>query len=278
MKEKYKSFLDGLHKKFSAGQYIVGSGCGSGLSSKGAREGGADFLACYSTAVYRTRGMPTLLSFLPYDDCNKITLEAFPNVKVGSGDLPVLIGMGAHDPRYTIDQLIDKAEEVGADGTVNEFFIGYFQGHPLKAAVDAAGMGFSREIELLRRTLDRGMLTLTWTFDVEESARVAAEGGPLIGLMLSPENSGMKDKDDIDAVVRYAVKMAEAAMKENPDSLLFLHGGVVEKYEDVRYVLQRTPAHGFFTGSSGERIPVAPAIAEAVRNFREIPFVPYSGE
>ena len=93
--------------------------------------------------------------------------------------------------------------------------------------------------------------------------------------MLYPDNCGMQDGNDYDAVVRFAIKMAEAAFRENPDTVLFLHGGAVEKYEHVRYVLQRTPVQGFFTGSSGERIPVVPAIADTVRNFREIPFVPY---
>ncbi len=275
MKKQYEDFLAGLHSRYDGGGYVVGSGCGSGLSAKGAVAGGADFLACYSTAVYRTRGLPTLLSFLPYDDCNKITQEAFPNVKVGSGDRPVLIGCGAHDLRWTVDGLIDKAEELGADGTVNEFFIGYFRGHSLKKAVDDAGMGFSRELELVRKTLDRGLLSLTWVFDEQEAAAAASLGAPLIGLMLYPENCGMKDPDDYDSVVAFAIKMAEAAFKENPDAILFLHGGAAEKYENVRYILQRTPVQGFFTGSSGERIPVVPAIADTVRNFREIPFVPY---
>ena len=275
MKEQYKKFLEGLHKRYENGGYIVGSGCGSGLSAKGAVAGGADFLACYSTAVYRTRGLPTLLSFLPYDDCNKITQEAFPNVKVGSGDKPVLLGVGAHDLRWTVDRLVDKAEELGADGTVNEFFIGYFRGHPLKKQVDEAGMGFSRELELLRKSLDRGMITLTWAFDEEEVAAIAAEGAPMIGLMLYPENCQMMGPDDYDSVVRFTEKLAATAFRENPNTLLFLHGGAVEKYDKVKYILQRTPVQGFFTGSSGERIPVAPAIAKTVKEFRDIPFVPY---
>lgn len=273
MREEYIKFLNELHQRYAEGGYIVGSGVGSGLSAKGAVMGGADFMACYSTAVYRTQGVPTVLSFLPYDNCNEITLKAFPNVKIESGDKPVLIGMGAHDPRLTTDRMVDLAEEVGADGTVNEFFIGYMKPHGVVATMEKLGLGFERELEFMKKTLARGMMTLTWTFDPVESARVASEGGTMIGLMLGADNTGMANSRDYDAVVRYATKMAEAALQENPNVLLFLHGGVVEKYEDVKYVIQRTPVHGFFTGSSGERIPVAPAIAEAVRGFREIEFV-----
>ena len=276
MKDKYIKFLSELHKRYESGGYIVGCGCGSGLSAKGAVLGGADFLACYSTAVYRTRGIPTALSFLPYDDCNKITLEAFPNVKIESKDKPVLIGMGAHDPRLSVERMVELAQEVGADGTVNEFFIGYFQYHGLKQTMENLGLGFNRELEFIKKTLDKGMVTMMWTFNPQEAAKAAAIGSPFVGLMLGEDNCGMKGPSDYDSVVRYVIKMADAARKENPDVLLFLHGGVVEKYEDVKYVLQRTPVNGFFTGSSGERIPVAPAIAEAVEKFRNIGFAPYA--
>lgn len=78
---------------------IIMAGVGSGLTAKGAVLGGADLLAVYNTAVYRIKGLPTALAFLPYDDANQLTLTAAPEIIANAGNVPVLLGFGAHDPR-----------------------------------------------------------------------------------------------------------------------------------------------------------------------------------
>ena len=48
---------------------------GCGLTAKAACSGAADIIAVYNTAVYRVRGLPTSLAFLPYDDTNENLMD-----------------------------------------------------------------------------------------------------------------------------------------------------------------------------------------------------------
>src|SRR6516225_9544590 len=87
----------------ASGSPVIVAGVGSGLTARGAASGGADVIAVYNTAVYRVRGVPTALAFLPYDDANTLTLAAAPEVIAAAGQVPVLLGFGAHDPRRSLD-------------------------------------------------------------------------------------------------------------------------------------------------------------------------------
>jgi len=76
---------------------ILMFGAGTGLTAKCADLGGADLVAVYSTAKYRMMGLPTLLAWMPYEDCNicvkEMAREIIPVVKEG----PCIAGIGAHN-------------------------------------------------------------------------------------------------------------------------------------------------------------------------------------
>ncbi|MCP4329460.1 MAG: phosphoenolpyruvate hydrolase family protein [Alphaproteobacteria bacterium] len=127
-----------------SGRPLIMAGVGSGLTARGAVKGGADLLAAYSTAVYRCRGLPSLLSFLPYDNANDLTFAVAPDVLAHAGVCPVILGLGAHDPGQPIENLLDAVESLGAAGVMNEPFVGMY-GQEIKAELDAAGLGFQRE-------------------------------------------------------------------------------------------------------------------------------------
>jgi len=92
-----------LLERRATGAAIVVAGVGSGLTASAAAAGGADLIATYGTAVYRILGVPTALAFLPYDDANKLTLDLLPEIVERSGGAPVVAGLGAHDPRRSIE-------------------------------------------------------------------------------------------------------------------------------------------------------------------------------
>jgi len=56
-----------------------------------------------------------------------------------------------------------------------------------------------------------------------------------------------------------------AAVREiEPDTILVCHGAAMETPEDAQYMLDHTSGHGFWTGSSTERLPIERAVLEAV--------------
>src|SRR5690606_18573983 len=124
---------------------VIVAGVGSGITARAAVAGGADFIATYSTARYRIQGIPTGLAFLPYDNCNEITFSLVPEVTAATSESPLILGLGAHDPRMPVYELLDRTEALGVYGVTNEPFVGMY-GETFKKQMDAVGFGVNKEI------------------------------------------------------------------------------------------------------------------------------------
>lgn len=256
-----------------AGRPVIMAGVGSGLTAKGAAQGGADLLAVYNTAVYRIQGLPTALAFLPYDDANQLTMSTAPEVMANAGDTPVLLGFGAHDPRKPVPMLVDHAERLGAAGVTNEPFLGLC-GYELRVQLENAGIGFVRELELVEHAVSRGLLTLGWVFSTEEAHEMVKAGAQIIGAMAggitAGGSAGGVQTASIDQAVEQVGAVVEAVKTYSQDILVLGHGGPLADPESVSEVLRKTGADGYATGSSGERVPVEQGVAETIHQFKSI--------
>ena len=58
----------------------------------------------------------------------------------------------------------------------------------------------------------------------------------------------------------------------HPDVILVAHGAAMENPEDAQYMLNHTSGHGFWTGSSTERLPIKRAVTAAAREFTSLRF------
>ena len=74
----------------------------------------------------------------------------------------------------------------------------------------------------------------------------------------------------LDEAVEATQTIIDAGRAVNANVIALVHGGPMEKPEDVSYVLQRTTAQGFVGASSIERLPVESAIVGAVKAFKKI--------
>lgn len=265
--------LAGLRSAGDQGRALVVAGVGCGLTAKGAAAGGADLLCAYNTAAYRIQGLPTAMAFLPYDDCNALALAIAPQVVAAAGAVPVALGLGAHDPRRDLDRLIGQARDLGCAGVTNEPFIGMYEGD-LRRQMEAAGLGFGREVELIRRARLAGMLTLAYAFTPEEAVTMADAGADLIGAMVGGVTSGGAaggaDTIGLDQAVLTVSAMLEALDRAGHRLPVLAHGGPLNGVGPVRAVLERTGAAGYITGSTGERLPTLEAVRASVAAFQAI--------
>jgi predicted TIM-barrel enzyme len=264
-----ENLVSRLLERRAGGGAIVVAGVGSGLTASAAVAGGADLIATYGTAVYRILGVPTALAFLPYDDANKLTFGLLPEIVGRSGGTPVIAGLGAHDPRRSVEWLVEEAIAGGAAGVTNEPFAGIY-GPALQAELEAAGYGFGREVALLQAAARRGLLTLGWAFDDAETRRLCDAGVDVIGAMAGI-TGGRGDADEAGAAIDRLGSMVETARRARPESIVVLHGGPLGDPPAVAAALARTGADGYATGSSAERTPVFAAVRDAVAAFRAIP-------
>ncbi|MDL2210239.1 phosphoenolpyruvate hydrolase family protein [Desulfovibrio sp. OttesenSCG-928-O18] len=247
-------------------------GAGIGLTAKCAEKGGADLIGVYSTAIFRMRGLPSLLAWLPYgnvtEDLLKMAGEIVPVVK----DAPLIAGVGAHDPSLDLDSFLDKLADMGFSGVTNEPFAAMY-GEYFLNEMEKSGIGFSREVELIRIADKKDMFSVAWAMSPDQARQMAEAGADVIGGMIGVTTGGMSgtaETASLDDAVAQINAIMEAARKVNPDILVLTHGGPLNDVETARASIQRTGAHGYAAGSSGERIPTERAIVAITEAYRDI--------
>lgn len=274
MAKKYtrNEILQRLRSQVKNGKPILMFGAGIGLTAKSAELGGADLIAIYSTAIYRMRGLPSLMAFMPYSDANehvrRMAREILPAVK----EVPCIVGIGAHDPTLNMEGFIDEMMGMGFSGVTNEPFTGIY-GPAFAAQLESAGIGFSKEVELIRCAHIKDIFTVAWVFNPDEAKRMAAAGADVIGALVGVTTGGLTGakrslslKEATDAVQ----EMCSAAKQVNPDILVISHGGPFKDPETAEYSITHTDAVGYAAGSSGERLPTEKAVLEITKAYKKM--------
>lgn len=268
-----QEYLKKLFGRADRGEPIIVAGVGCGLTARGAAAGGADLLCTYNTAVYRIHGVPTAMAFLPYDDCNQLTFSVAAQVIAAAGQTPVALGLGAHDPRRDLERMVEDALRIGAAGIANEPFIGMYDGD-LRRQMDAAGLGFNRELELIRIAGRKGLVTLGYVFSTEEAVQMADAGVDLIGAMVggvtSGGTAGGAKTIDLSEAMRTTEEIVAALDRTGRKIPVLPHGGPLNDVGPVAEVFNATRAMGYVTGSTGERVPTEHAVCGKIREFKAI--------
>ncbi|MDY5160088.1 phosphoenolpyruvate hydrolase family protein [Actinotignum urinale] len=270
------SIAQRLQNKMESRQAIVIAGVGSGISAKAACEGGADIIVTYNTAAYRILGLPTALAFLPYDNCNDLSFKLAPQVKAAAtGGTPVLIGLGAHDPRDPVEKLLDKVESLGLHGVANEPFIGMYS-QDLRGHLEQAGLGFNKELELIAGASKRGMYTLGYAFNPSEALQLIDCGCDVIGAMVggvtAGSSAGGSPNLSLDDAIRVLDEIVVSVKRQNSSVPVLAHGGPLADVTTVQKALRETGADGYITGSTGERVPINTAVSQKIAEFANIKY------
>ena len=139
----------------------------------------------------------------------------------------------------------------------------------------STGMGFGREVEMIRQANELDLLTCPYVFDPEQARAMAAAGAdvlvPHMGLTTGGA-IGAETAKSLDDSVAAVQAMHDAAKAVNQDVLVLCHGGPIAEPEDAAYVFERVRGVvGFFGASSIERLPTEVAITESVRRFKALP-------
>lgn len=234
---------------------LVIAGVGSGLTAKASVDAGVTAVATYNTAIYRIRGVPTALSFLPYDSCNELTELVLPEVvSATERRVPVIAGVGAHDPRIELSSHLEKLRSMGAGGVMNEPFLGIYSAE-IREALDQAGFGWKRELELMRVAKAAGMSTLAWAFNDDEARQFAEVGVTWIGVMAGIMSDGDNEPTAVRACADRLEVMAKASREVDSSIPVLGHGGPLNSKSAIDQIVELAELDGVVTGSNGERLP-----------------------
>lgn len=262
-----------LRAQQEAGKPIVGCGAGTGISAKLAEAGGADLIIIYNSGRYRMAGRGSLAGLMPYGDANGIVVEMAAEVLPVVKDVPVLAGVCGTDPFRLMPVFLRQLKEIGFSGVQNFPTVGLIDGD-FRKNLEATGMGFDKEIEMIRLAHELDLFTSPYVFTPEEATAMAEAGADQLVAHVGLTTSGSIGAGvafSLDEAMGRVLAMAEAGRRVNPDILVICHGGPFDEPENVGVALKQMPGiAGFFGASSIERLPTERAITGQVRAFKEL--------
>lgn len=273
---KRQDVLDRLRTQVDRGKPIIGVGAGTGLSAKCAEAGGADLVIIYNSGRYRMAGRSSAAGLMPYGDANAIVVEMAGEVLPVVKDTPVLAGVCGTDPFRLMPYFLDQLAAMGFSGIQNFPTVGLIDGW-FRENLEDTGLGFDKEVELVRLARERDLLSVPYAFDAQQ-ARAMAEAGadvlvPHMGITTSG-TIGAKRALTLEESVDAVQAMRDAAVEVNPDIIVLCHGGPIAEPEDADYVLSHTEGVvGFFGASSMERLPTERAMTSQVELFKSLNLV-----
>lgn len=262
-----------LHKSVAAGKPIVGCGAGAGISAKFAEAGGADLIIIYNSGRYRMAGRGSLAGLLPYGDANGIVVEMAAEVLPVVQDTPVQAGVCGTDPFRLMPVFLKQLKEMGFTGVQNFPTVGLFDG-VFRQNLEATGMGYDKEVEMIALAHELELLTTPYVFTVEEARAMAEAGADVLVAHMGLTTAGSIGAAvalTLDEAVDKTLELAAAGRAVSPDVLVICHGGPYDEPENVGKALAKMPGiQGFFGASSIERLPTERAITGQVEAFKSL--------
>jgi len=260
-----------LRAQVAAGRPIIGCGAGTGISAKLAEAGGADIIIIYNSGRYRMAGRGSLAGLMPYGDANGIVVEMAAEVLPVVKDTPVQAGVCGTDPFRLMPVFLKQLKEMGFSGVQNFPTVGLIDGN-LRANLEATGMGYDKEVGMIRLAHEMDMFTSPYVFTADEAQAMVENGADLlvchVGLTTAG-SIGAAVAFTLDEAIEKVMKMAEAGRKVREDIMVICHGGPFDEPENVGKALVRMPGiAGFFGASSIERLPTERAIRGQVEAFK----------
>lgn len=270
-----KEIIDNFRQKIAQGEPIVGGGAGTGISAKSAEAGGIDLLIIYNSGRFRMAGRGSLSGLLAYGDANQIVMEMANEVLPVVNNTPVIAGVNGTDPFRVMEYYLKQVKDIGFAGVQNFPTVGLIDG-VFRQNLEETGMGFGKEIDMIRLASEMDLLTTPYAFDENQAEELAKAGAdilvPHMGLTTSG-TIGAKTAMTLEDAAKKVQALADAAKKVNPDILVLCHGGPIANPEDAQYILDNTEGVvGFYGASSVERFPTEIGIKEQVEKFKKITF------
>ena len=273
-----KDILARLRAKVAARKPVFIASAGSGLVAQLLEQAGVDCVNTFSGARLRANGMGTMSMMWPILDSNEQTLryteeDILPALK---GSSFVCACLNANDPLKDMRRVLQRCLDMGAMSVSNIGpSISYVdKGSTIRRVLESAGITLQHEIEMLALAREMGLVSIGLAFDLEDSLELVRKARPdIFCFHAGTTKGGRKGFDSGETIERTAERTEEAYRAVRaiaPETILVAHGAALETPEDFRVLLAATSGHGFWTGSSTERLPIERAVLGAAGEFAKL--------
>ncbi|MDE4542412.1 phosphoenolpyruvate hydrolase family protein [Thermoanaerobacterium sp. R66] len=262
-----------LKENISNGKVIVGVAVGSGAAAKYAEEGGADFILILNAGIFRSAGVPSIASYMPFKSSNEMVMsigetEIIPRIK----KIPVIFGVCATDPLLNYDYFFNRIKKIGFTGVINYPTACLIDGQ-YRQYLEETGLGFENEVKFMKMANKAGLVTIAYVHDTRDAEAMAKANVDVLcinfGFTLGGKN-GIKGGFTLEQAAEKAQQIFLAASRIKPDIIKLVYGGPITYPNDFQYIVETTEAQGYIGGSAIERIPVESSISETTSKFKSI--------
>jgi predicted TIM-barrel enzyme len=261
-----------LRTQIEAGRAIVMTGAGNGLAAKFIERGGVDLIGIYNTGYFRMQGYGSLAGMLPILDANEVVFrtaerEVLPQVTT----TPVVAGVNGVDPLRDLPRFLVDLARIGISGVHNFPTVAWFDGN-FRRSLEATGLGYGRELAMLRAARDLDLLTVGYAFNAEDVVRLMEDAAPDIFIFHAGISAGGATGDAGATSLAETAARSEIhfqlARKIRPEVILLGHGAAIVDPEHAQYMVEHTGCHGVQLGSSIERLAVEGPIEARAAAFK----------
>ena len=260
-----------LEKRTVHGEFLVGAAIGAGAFARAARRGGADFLAVLNAGRFRLMGAPSITCMLPVRSSNSFVLDVMAGEIAPFADIPVFFGASVMDCEDDLSAVVDRVLLAGGHGIIN-FPTACHYSPAIQNALEIAGVGFSRELQLLRLARERGLSAIAHVTSGEQARRAAAEGVEIVCFNFGWNAGGVEGIKAAHSLIEAAAIGAEVLRLvhcANKETLLMLEGGPIKTAQDLKQVLAVSNADGYIGGSTIDRLAFEDAVANQTLTFKD---------
>ncbi|WP_026187605.1 sigma-54-dependent Fis family transcriptional regulator [Ensifer sp. BR816] len=251
---------------------LVGAAIGTGLAAQAASRGGADFILALNAGRLRSMGAPSIFSLLALRSSNDFVLDFAQSEILPHAKVPVFFGASAFDPRCSIEAELERIADAGFGAIVN-FPTAIFLDGRFRADIERAGLGFQRELEMLRAAQRRSMATLAYVRTVAEAQQAAEAGVDIINLNLGWNvggTVGSRSGLSLTQAAEYAKIVFRRIRSISEDTLCVLEGGPIVSPDQMYEVSAVSKADGYIGGSTIDRVPLEASMEQITSAFKSV--------
>ena len=160
-------------------------------------------------------------------------------------------------PSWPIDRILDTVEEYGFSGIVNFPTCAHYP-PAIRNALESAGFGFSREIDLLKAARKRNIQTMAH-LKTKQQARAAAIAGVDMVCYNFGWNAGgelgFESRLNLQEATWHAREVSRVVKRYRSATMFLLEGGPIEDPTQLAAIYQQAEIDGYVGGSTIDRLP-----------------------
>ncbi|MVO18231.1 phosphoenolpyruvate hydrolase family protein [Parasedimentitalea huanghaiensis] len=245
--------------------FIFGAAVGSGLTALAVDRAGADFLLVLNAGRLRMRGASSLAAYLPLRPANEWVFEIAEEEILHRCSSPVLAGLNVRDPAIDPAEIVEKAKDIGFAGVCNFPSSAMLEGQ-LRQLMEAEGIGFGKECDLIRAAAAQDLKTLAYVCTNREARMMHDAGAERICVVVGFTGGGTGVSTNL--TLEAAADLANRVLEGIPDTVeTLIEGGPITSPEDALTVTRLSRVNGYIAGSTIDRLPIEHAIKEVARSY-----------